>query len=79
MKLDASDPLWVLNPDALLTITPDGRVLQWNPAAELLYGYRPDEAVGQSLVALVVPHDHVQEEQGRLDDVLRMGLVVYES
>ncbi|MCX7279401.1 MAG: PAS domain S-box protein [Burkholderiales bacterium] len=79
MRLNTSDPLWVLSPDALVVISPDGRVLHWNPAAELLYGHRQEEAVGQPLLELVVPHDRVQEEQDRQDDVLRQGLVVYES
>lgn len=79
MVLNTSDPLWVLSPDALLAIAPDGRVAQWNPAAELIYGYRSDEAVGQLWVALVVPQERLEEALLMQAAVLRNGLAVYEA
>ena len=48
-------------PDALLALTPTGTILSWNRTAETIFGYRSDEAVGQSWVSLVVPAG--QEEQ----------------
>ena len=30
---------WEQNPDALLVLSPEGLVLEWNPAAELIFGY----------------------------------------
>ncbi|MCU1673313.1 MAG: hypothetical protein JWN77_1426 [Frankiales bacterium] len=47
----------------------DGVVLLWNAAAEQLYGYRADEAVGRVLRDLVIPsdgHASAREEAARL-------------
>ena len=38
--------------DAILSYDLDGNISSWNPAAEKLYGYSADEAVGQSLEIL---------------------------
>lgn len=41
--------------DAILTYDLEGRITTWNPAAEKLYGYTSDEAIGQSLEILYPP------------------------
>lgn len=79
MTPELTDKLWEQNPDALIAISPEGIILHWNPAAEAIFGYRQDEAVGQSMLALVVPKDRVDEEIRMQADVLRLGLTVYES
>jgi PAS domain S-box-containing protein len=41
----------------------DGTVAYWNHASQTLYGYTPDEAIGQSLLELIIPpalHESVQ-------------------
>ena len=35
-----------------------GMITSWNPAAEKLFGYRADTAIGQSL-ALIIPAKHL--------------------
>ncbi|MBA2276487.1 MAG: PAS domain S-box protein [Chloroflexia bacterium] len=40
--------------DAIIGMALDGIITSWNPGAERLYGYRADEAVGQS-VAIILP------------------------
>ncbi len=47
------------SPDAIIGSSMDGLVTDWNPAAERIYGYTADEAVGRNLV--VVPPDHAGE------------------
>lgn len=47
--------------DAILTKTTDGVVMSWNQAAERLYGYSAAEAIGRSMVDLIVPSDRDQE------------------
>ncbi len=45
------------------------RVIEWNPAAEALFGYRKDEVLGQDVLPLLVPPDtlpHVGEVFERL-------------
>src|SRR5690242_12645813 len=41
--------------DAVIGITPDGVITDWNPGAERLYGYARDEAIGQPVGMLVPP------------------------
>ena len=41
--------------DAFIQMDERGRVIEWNPQAEALFGWRRDEAVGQMLADLVVP------------------------
>ncbi len=48
--------------DAVLTKDLDGTITGWNPAAERLYGYGPQEAIGRN-IELVVPEDRREELQ----------------
>ncbi len=41
--------------DAILSVTLDGRITFWNAAAQRLYGYRAEEAIGAGLAMLVPP------------------------
>jgi PAS domain S-box-containing protein len=52
--IDASD-------DAIVTKTLDGIIMSWNPAAERLFGYRADEAIGQP-ITILFPPDRLDEE-----------------
>ena len=50
-------------PDAIVTFDRDHRVLDWNPGAENLFGYSPEEAIGQDLDDLIASRDpDVMEE-----------------
>ncbi|MCM2337076.1 MAG: PAS domain S-box protein, partial [Pseudomonas sp.] len=48
--------------DSIIGVTPAGRVLEWNPAAARMFGFREDEVVGRSLVDLIVPPERVAED-----------------
>ena len=39
--------------DAIIGLDADGRIASWNPAAEAIYGWAPDEVVGQTLSEVV--------------------------
>ena len=41
--------------DAIIGKRPDGTIMSWNPAAERIYGYSREEAVGRSIGILVPP------------------------
>lgn len=66
-------------PDAILAVTPDGRVLYWNRAAETIFGYGRAEAEGQLLIDLIVPPDRIDEERQLLVEAMGDGVAVYES
>jgi PAS domain S-box-containing protein len=41
--------------DAVVTMDARGRVIGWNHAAEAIFGYRADEAIGREMAELIVP------------------------
>jgi PAS domain S-box-containing protein len=51
--------------DAIVGRTLEGRIVSWNPAAERLYGYTAEEAIGRS-VSLIVPPERRDELPGIL-------------
>jgi PAS domain S-box-containing protein len=57
--------------DAIESLSLDGTILTWNQAAEDLYGYTAEEAIGRSL-ALIVPDDRTSEI-GRTIAAVRAG------
>jgi PAS domain S-box-containing protein len=53
--------------DAIAGITLEGLIDYWSPAAERVYGYRPDEIMGRSIVLLTAP-----ERAGELEGILAL-------
>ncbi len=51
--------------DAIYSTDTEGTILSWNHAAEQLYGYTPDEAVGQSIAGLAPPDRRDEVERNR--------------
>jgi PAS domain S-box-containing protein len=41
--------------DCIISMDHEGRVLEFNPAAERTFGYREDEVVGKELASLIIP------------------------
>ncbi|HET9014868.1 MAG TPA: PAS domain S-box protein, partial [Thermomicrobiaceae bacterium] len=61
--------------DAIVAKTLDGTITVWNPAAQLLYGYSVEEAVGRSIALIVPPErsaelDWIMEQVGRGERVV---------
>ena len=50
--------------DAIITLSLDGTVTHWNAAAQRLFGYSPEEMLGQPVAKLTPPHR--LDEQGDL-------------
>ena len=56
--------------EAIIGTALDGTITHWNPAAERVYGYRADEAIGRSVVMLAPP-ELVNDAVGLLERVRR--------
>lgn len=52
--------------DAIIGKALDGTILSWNPAAERLYGYKPQEAIGRP-ISIIFPEDIRLQEAALLD------------
>src|SRR2546425_10137231 len=57
--------------DAIIGKRLDGTIVSWNPGAERLYGYTPDEAIGRP-ISIIVPAEH-PDELPQILDRLRRG------
>ena len=61
--------------DAIVGKTLEGIVTDWNPAAERLFGFRAQEAVGRNARELVVP-SHLRAEEREALERVRIGETV---
>jgi PAS domain S-box-containing protein len=55
--------------DAVVTIDLEGCVVDWNPAAERLFGFAKEEMLGRSMAEL-----HDRRDRGQLDETIRRVL-----
>ena len=55
--------------DAILGLTLDGVVTDWNEGAERLFGYLAEETVGQSIFSTIVPPGREQEVRNVLNQI----------
>jgi PAS domain S-box-containing protein len=55
--------------DAIISKAPDGTVTSWNAAAERIFGYTANEAIGNS-IAILFPDDQPNEETELLDSIV---------
>jgi PAS domain S-box-containing protein len=53
-----------ISPVAVVTMDRDERVSGWNPAAERLFGFAPEEAIGRRIGELVLSTDEMRAEGG---------------
>jgi len=51
----------------------DGRVRFWNPASESLYGYSEEEAMGKSLLELIIPPEMQEEVREAVSRMAKTG------
>ncbi|UXI70205.1 PAS domain S-box protein [Tahibacter amnicola] len=67
------------NPDALVVMSPDGRIVRWSTGAERMFGFSRHEAEGRLLSEVTVPPPLAGEERRMLARVLELGVGTYES
>ncbi|HUF58711.1 MAG TPA: PAS domain S-box protein [Actinomycetota bacterium] len=56
------------SPTAIVACDPDLRVMSWNPAAERLFGYRQEEAMGRHIDELVSKHESIRAEAESINE-----------
>jgi len=59
--------------DAIIVMDGQGRIAHWNPAAQRMFGYRADEAIGQDVHALLAPPEQQQRAAAAVAHFLRTG------
>ncbi|MDH7510979.1 MAG: PAS domain S-box protein [Methanolinea sp.] len=52
LRQNLLDDLFKSSQDGIFSVTPDGRILSWNPAAERIYGYPAGEIIGKDIAIL---------------------------
>jgi PAS domain S-box-containing protein len=59
--------------DAIVTIDHEGRITEWNPAAEGMFGYGRDEVLGREMAELIIPHAMRERHRSGMTRYLRTG------
>src|SRR4051812_11196055 len=59
---------------AVVSTAPDGTILSWNQAAERIYGWPAEEAMGRH-IGLIVPPDLIAEHEEHVAIVMSGGVV----
>jgi PAS domain S-box-containing protein len=70
------ESLLEVSPTAIVVQDLDANVTSWNPAAERLFGYRAEEAVGRNLDDLVATRSDLHEEATRFSEAAARGEAV---
>ena len=67
------ESLLAFSPTAILTADLEDKITSWNPAAEKLFGYARDEAIGRPVDDLVAHSDDVRAEALEVDEQVAAG------
>src|ERR1051325_8356961 len=57
--------------DAIISKTLDGVITSWNAGAQRIFGYTPEEAIGQPITKILIPDDRLDEEEDILERLRR--------
>ena len=59
--------------DCIIAMDSDGRVVEFNPASERVFGYTREQAVGQELASLIIPQAYRERHRKGLKHYLKTG------
>ena len=59
--------------DAIISIDQEGKIIEWNPAAERIFGYSRELALGRDLTELIVPKSNHELHRKGLARFLQTG------
>ncbi len=59
--------------DAIVTIDHDGKIVDFNPAAELMFGYARDDVIGREMAEVIVPPALRQQHRQGMQRYLTTG------
>src|SRR6266545_209083 len=76
---DLAAPRTDETPAATIAIAADGSVISWNAAAQTLFGYTEEEAIGLPIADLIVPPGSLDDEHARQRSALESGEAVYRA
>ncbi|MBA3673503.1 MAG: PAS domain S-box protein, partial [Chitinophagaceae bacterium] len=60
-------------PDAVIIINENQEILEWNSKAELIFGYRANEVIGQPLSETIIPHQYREAHIKGMQHFLKTG------
>lgn len=75
MAIDTSELVHAIG-DAVIVSGADGAITLWNPAAERMFGFTPDEAMGQSL-DIIIPERLRKRHWDGYHETMRTGETRY--
>ncbi|MBX7138183.1 MAG: response regulator [Oligoflexia bacterium] len=59
--------------DGVITVDSFGQITGWNTQAQLIFGWRPEEALGKEIAELVAAPEHRQSYRDEFQDFLETG------
>ena len=59
--------------DAIIVINEQGNIVEFNPAAEEIFGFRRDEIVGREMAEMIVPDQHREGHRAGMKHYLATG------
>lgn len=65
--------LFEMSLDALITINSRGKIIEWSPQAEKIFGFTPDEIMGERLSEKVIPHQHRESHENGMGHYEKTG------
>ena len=72
-KSNQLQKLFDMSLDALISITQNGEVFEWNHQAESIFGYTESEIIGQKINDTIIPHHHRDGHKKGMKNFLETG------